>query len=110
MTREQIFKEFNITIHHNIWNDEIDNWHIIEICSIMKGNLPFFDDSDCTYILEFLYKFQNDIQFANEINAKYPQNWGSLFLTAKRSIYRFIDYIENDESVDIFFESIKKKK
>lgn len=64
----------------------------IEIYRIMHdGNLPESSNISVNWIIEFLDK-QDDIEWwANNIMTR--NDWGSLYLTAKRMVYRFADQI-----------------
>lgn len=93
MTKEQLFKKYSIDESHNIWDIGIDSWMSIEIYRIMhKGELPPPDDMSTKYILDFLDKAKDDMKWWVE-NVMHRKDWGSLFLTAKRMVYKLSEQI-----------------
>jgi hypothetical protein len=90
MTKEELFKKYSIDESHNTWNLQIDNWMSIEIYRIMHGGeLPDNDNTSIIWVKNFLDK-QDDMQWwATNIMSR--PDWGSLYLTAKRMLYKFAD-------------------
>jgi hypothetical protein len=91
MTKEELFKKYNIDESHNIWENRIDNWMPIEVYRVMhNGDLPPQDGSDKSlkYILDFLDKGLKEPMWLMT-----KKNWGSLWLTAKRMVYKLSDEI-----------------
>lgn len=92
MTKQELFKKYSIEEKHNVW-ESIDSWMSIEIYRLMhNGNLPPEGDASTKWILEFLDKIKNDVPWS----VKYVMSrsdWGSLYLTAKRMIYKLSDEI-----------------
>ena len=89
MTKQELFKKYSINETHDIWTPEIDDWMSIEIYRIMHdGNLPLNDDMSINWIVEFLNKTK-DIKFMSVLMTR--KDWGSLYLTAKRMVYRFAE-------------------
>lgn len=92
MTKEELFKKYNINESHNIWENKIDNWMSIEIYRIMhNGNLPPKKDMSTKWVCDFLDK-RHDIEWWKKNVMKF-EYWGSLFLTAKRLICTMSDEI-----------------
>lgn len=90
MTKKELFKKYSIDESHSKWEEGIDNWMSVEIYRIMhNGNLPH-DDLSVKWITEFMDK-TNDSIFMMELMKRH--DWGSLYLTAKRMIYRFSEQI-----------------
>lgn len=84
MTKEQLFKKYNINDSHNKW-ESVDNWMSVELYRVMHdGNLPPQDDLSTDWITGFLDKLKTDTKFMNEIRSR--KDFGSLYLTAKRMI------------------------
>ncbi|MCK9220241.1 MAG: hypothetical protein M0P47_09360 [Bacteroidales bacterium] len=91
MTKKELFEKYRINKTHNAWDDQIDNWESIEIYRIMhNGELPSSDDHSVKWITDFLDK-TNDIEFMKELMKR--RGWGSLYLTAKRMVYKLSDQI-----------------
>jgi hypothetical protein len=88
VTIEKLWKKYLINESHSEWNDQIDNWMSVEIFRIMHdGRLPNEKDISSLYILDFLKKKDSDFKWwANKIMIR--DDWGSLYLTAKRMMYR----------------------
>ena len=91
MNKKQLFDKYNINESHAAWDYNIDNWMSVEIYKIMhNGKLPDPNDMSLSYITEFLDKAKNDIKWWTK-NVMSRPDWGSLFLTAKRMVYRYSD-------------------
>jgi hypothetical protein len=93
MTKEELFKKYSIKESHSEWNSTIDNWMSVEIYRLMhNGELPPQDGSDTStnWILEFIDKTK-DITFVKPLMEK--GDFGSLYLTAHRMVYRYADQI-----------------
>lgn len=91
MTKQELFKKYSINDSHNIWDTQIDSWMSIEIYRIMhEGKLPPEGDLSIKWVREFLDK-TDDMKFMSKLMAR--QDWGSLYLTSKRMMYRFADKI-----------------
>jgi len=90
MTKEELFKKYSIDESHNTWDLQIDNWMSIEIYRVMHGGeLPDNDNTSIIWVKNFLDK-QDDMQWwATNIMSR--PDWGSLYLTAKRMLYKFAD-------------------
>jgi len=94
MTKKGLFEKYSIDESHNKWENEIDNWMSVEIYRIMHdGNLPAENDSSITWVTKFLDKTK-DMKFMVELMNR--KDWGSLYLTAKRMVYKFSDQILKD--------------
>lgn len=89
MTKEELFKKYSIDESHNVWDERIDNWMSVEIYRVMHGgNLPPQDDTSINWVTKFLDRFNHDPEFMNKMMLRKEGDWGSLYLTAKRMIYR----------------------
>ena len=97
MTKEELFKKYSIDESHNVW-ESIDSRMSVEIYRIMhNGNLPPQDDKSIKWVFDFLDKSKNYMTWwaKNVMNRK---DWGSLFLTAKRMVYKLSDLILQEVS------------
>ena len=93
MTKEELFEKYSINESHSEWNNGIDNWMSVEIYRVMhNGNLPPQGDVSVLYILEFLDKCHDNTDYGIKL-MKERDDFGSLYLTAKRMVYRFSDEI-----------------
>jgi hypothetical protein len=96
MTKQELFKKYNINETHSEWDNQIDNWMSVEIYRIMNdGNLPTQDDTSTKWITDFLDK-KNDMRWWVK-NVMSRPDWGSLFLTAKRLVYFLSEQILKPE-------------
>jgi len=94
MNKNQLFKKYSIDESHNVWDDSIDNWMSVELYRVMHdGKLPEGDNS-VVWICEFLDKTK-DGRFVSGLMTK-RNDFGSLYLTAKRMIYSLSDDILNE--------------
>lgn len=92
MTKEELFIKCNVNESHSDWDEKIDNWYSVEIFRIMHGGrLPTKEDTQIKFIFDFLEK-RKDFDWWYD-NVMMKDNWGSLFLTAKRLIYKHSDSI-----------------
>lgn len=92
MTKQELFKKYSIDESHKEWSNVIDNWMSVEVYRVMHGGeLPNHTDMSAKYITEFYDKFHADEKFQAEIMKR--NDWGSLYLTTKRMIYRYADII-----------------
>jgi len=91
MTKKELFKKYMINESHSEWDNRIDNWISVEIFIIMHdGRLPIETDTSLKYIIDFSDKIRNPKMFGKNIG---NNNFGSLYLTSKRMLYRFSDSI-----------------
>lgn len=89
MARLELFQKYSIDESHKEWQNEIDNWISVEIYREMhEGQLPNVEDKSLQYILDFIKKCDDDVKYFFSL-----ENAGSMYLTAKRMIYRFSDKI-----------------
>ena len=91
MNKEELFKKYNIDKSHSQWQDHIDNWFSVELFRVMnKGELPdYTNGGDKTkYIIDFLDKCK--VEHGDMLRLK---DFGSLYLTAKRMVYRHSEQI-----------------
>ena len=94
MTKHELFKKYNIDESHSEWDNSIDNWMSVEIYRVMhNGNLPPQNDTSVGWITEFLDKVKSDMKFFAKLRQRQPDDFGSLFLTAKRMVYSLCDQI-----------------
>lgn len=97
MTKQELFKKYNINETHSKWNNQIDNWMSVEVYRIMHSdNLPPQNDTSVKWITDFLDK-RNDMKWWVK-NVMSRPDWGSLFLTAKRLVYSLSEQIVADAS------------
>ncbi len=84
MTKEELFKKYNIDESHNKW-ESIDNWMSVEVYRTMhNGELPPQDDLSIMWVCDFLDKIETDVRWFFNL----PQK-GSLYMTSKRMVYKF---------------------
>ena len=94
MTKQELFKKYNIDETHSEWDNSIDNWMSVELYRVMhNGNLPPQNDTSVGWITEFLDKVKSDMKFFVKLRQRQPDDFGSLFLTAKRMVYSLCDQI-----------------
>jgi len=94
MTKKELFEKYYINESHNTWDSIINNWISVEIYRIMhNGNLPK-DDKSSKWVCEFLDKLESDNEFMLKMTQR--NDFGSLYLTAKRMIYILHEYILNE--------------
>lgn len=94
MTKEELFAKYKIDESHKVWDIMTDNWMGVEIYRIMNaGELPNKTDGSSKYLLDFLDKVHSDMEFVKSLRERKPDDFGSLYTTAKRSIYRCSELI-----------------
>lgn len=92
MSKDELFKKYSIDESHSEWDNQIDNWCSVEVYRIMhSGNLPLDHDYSGHWITDFLDKKNDMIWWVRNVMSQ--PNWGSLYLTAKRMVYRYSDEI-----------------
>ena len=92
MTKQELFKKYNIDESHNKWENHIDNWVSVEIYRLMHdGNLPPPEDKSTKWITDFLDKTDDMKWWLKNVMSR--SDWGSLYLTAKRMVYTLSDQI-----------------
>lgn len=86
-----MFKKYHIDESHNEWDNGIDNWISVEIYRLMHdGKLPPRGDMSIDWVYKFLDKKSTEWWFKVVMPHK---QFGSLYLTAKRMLYRHSDDI-----------------
>ena len=90
MTEKELFEKYDINESHSKW-ESIDSWMSVELFRFMNNRLPNENDIDLKHVIDFLDKMKNDKRFF--ITAVSMVHFGSLYLTAKRMIYRFSEDI-----------------
>lgn len=97
MTKTELFKKYHIDESHSEWNNQIDNWYSVEIYRIMHdGNLPEDDDDSICWVIDFLDKKDDMVWWVKNVMSR--ENWGSLYLTAKRMVYSHWEAILKERS------------
>ena len=93
MTKQELFEKYSINESHDVW-EATDNWMSVELYRVMHdGNLPPQNDTSVKWITEFLDKVKSDMKFFAKLRQRQPDDFGSLFLTAKRMVYSLCDQI-----------------
>lgn len=95
-TKAELFKKYSIDESHSEWNPMIDNWMSVEVYRVMHdGDLPPQDGSDTSskYILDFLDACNRSKDSLMLKLMEERNDAGSLYLTAKRMVYRYADQI-----------------
>jgi len=88
MDKEVLFAAHQINESHGKWDDILDNWNSVEIFRIMhSGKLPISEDESIDFVVLFLKKSKHDLAWWAKNVMRRP-DWGSLFLTAKRIVYK----------------------
>lgn len=99
MTKQELFEKYSINETHNVW-ESIDSWMSVELYRVMHdGNLPPQGDTSVGWITEFLDKVKSDMKFFAKLRQRQPDDFGSLFLTAKRMVYSLADQIITEASL-----------
>lgn len=94
MTKAELFTKYSIDQSHSAWSNHFDNWMSVELYRLMHdGALPPGDDLSTGWIIEFLDKMHDKTTNFSIDLIKKRDDWGSLYLTAKRMIYRHADEI-----------------
>ena len=97
MTKQELFKKYNINESHNVWDDKIDNWYSVEVYRIMhNGNLPPQYDTSIGWVTDFLDKKEDMKWWVKNVMSR--DNWGSLYLTSKRMVYQFANQIIQEQN------------
>ena len=92
MTKNELFTKYSIDESHNVWVP-FDSWMSVELYRIMhNGNLPPQDDKSIKWVLDFLDKSNNSGEWWVK-NVMSRADWGSLYLTAKRMVYKSAEQI-----------------
>ena len=100
LTKKQLFKKYSINESHAEWDQKIDNWISIEVFRIMhNGKLPEYNDMSVDWVTKFLDKLKNDKAFLVKLKNE-RDDFGSLYLTSKRMVYRFADQLIKDEQTN----------
>lgn len=90
MTKKELFKKFSIDDTHMVWDYDVDNWMSVEVYRIMNdGNLPKEGNNCVKFVYDFLSKI-HDVDWWGK-NVMSRNDWGSLYLTAKRMAYKHAD-------------------
>lgn len=80
----KMYDKYHINGSHATWDPVTDNWMSVELYRVMHdGNLPDPDDVSFDYVLDFL----DDIELQKQL-MQTREDFGSLYLTAKRMIYQ----------------------
>lgn len=92
MTKEQLFKTYSIDERYNQWDNNIDNWMSVEIYRLMhNGELPKQNDLSVKFVTDFLDKLK-DMNYTASL-MRQRNDFGSLYMTAKRMVYRHSDLL-----------------
>ena len=84
MTKNIIFKELKIDESHNEWQENIDNWYSVEALKEQTGILPNGEYNELENMIDFL---RNKNLHFRLIRTR-GNEFGSMYLSAKRFIYR----------------------
>lgn len=89
MTKTELFTKYKIGPGHEQWDPAVDNWFSVEVYREMHGGqLPSeAEEPGSLYVLDFLDKTSDPKYFFS------LKNPGSMFLTARRMVYRYADSI-----------------
>lgn len=96
MTKEELFKKYGVNESHGIWT-KTDSFMFVELYRIMHdGKLPPETDTGLQYVLDFLDKVKTDMRFVSKLRSRVPDDFGSLFLTARRIVFTHVECILRD--------------
>jgi len=84
MTEQQLIEKYHLTEEHGQWTPT-DDWMSVEIFKIIHNRLPNKRDQGFGFAIKFLDRMDKQ-QFRNTVMER--EDWGSLYLTAKRMVYR----------------------
>lgn len=85
IAKEEQLKKYNLDESHNTWEPMIDNWMSVEVArQVLGGALPEPGDSR-----NFAQLFLDDKDLVQKTIFDH-ENGGSVYLTAKRMMYRSI--------------------
>jgi len=91
MNKEELFQKYKVDKSHSEWDNMIDNWESVEIFRMMHdGRLPNEKDTSTKYILDFADKLRSEKGLLDLVSR---DDFGNLYLTSKRMIYRYADLI-----------------
>lgn len=97
MGKNEIFKKYGISESHAEWNPAIDNWMSVEVYRVMhNGDLPDPNDMNMQYVLDFLDACNRKEDSLMLKLMKERDDAGSLYLTAKRMLYRYSDFLPQE--------------
>jgi len=97
MNKKELFKKYKIDSDEVKKWEQPDSWFLVEIYRTMHdGKLPPPDDMSIKWVIDFLDKAHDELTGFQWLHSL--KDWGSKFLTAKRSVYRFADEILRDLS------------
>jgi hypothetical protein len=89
INRDEILRELNIDQKHNIWEHNVDNWASVEVFKEMTGKLPepgMDHDAEMQVYIDFLRDKPRQMRLLRERGLEF----GSMYLTAKRFLYRHL--------------------
>lgn len=89
--KQALFDKYEINQSHAVWDRGLDSFMSVELFRLMNDRLPDENDTGFKHAIDFLDKIENDKQFFQKVFSNV--HFGSLYLTAKRIIYRFADDI-----------------
>lgn len=96
MTKLELFEKYSINETHNVWGS-IDDYMSIEIYRVMhEGKFPQGGDTSVKWITDFLDKVKSDLKFVIQLRQRQSDDFGSLYLTAKRMVYSLSEQIIAD--------------
>lgn len=84
-TQELICKRYHLNESHATWQPEIDNWYSVEAFRLQAGRLPTEGDSTQQVLMDFL---DNKALHSRLLQEHHPLEFGSIYLSAKRALYR----------------------
>lgn len=83
-SREVLLVKYRLNESHATWQPSIDNWYSIEAFRAQAGRLPEKGDDTRQVLMAFL---DNKDLHARLLSERGPE-FGSMFLSAKRALYR----------------------
>lgn len=81
----EICQKYHLNESHSAWQPEIDNWYSVEAFRVQAGRLPVAGDDSQQTLMDFL---DNKLLHSTLITERGPMEFGSIYLSAKRALYR----------------------
>jgi len=84
MKKREVFEKYGIDESHSEWDHRIDNWMSVEVYLKIRKKLPNEEGLNAEQTVKVFMSFLDRAkEFLN------LEDFGSLYLTSKRCIYRY---------------------
>ena len=93
MNKQELMEKYHLDESHAQWQPEIDNWYSVEAFRQQTGKLPNEEGipNDPKYHLQVYMDFLDNKKLQDELVGKDMLAFGSMYLSAKRTLYRHIE-------------------